>query len=320
MSSRGFTIFLLLGLACGSAHPITEAPYINLEQGVDGVRLDEFPTAIIDSLGWNDLASAENRKIGEELQIAIKSDIQPFHLFRISNGRKDPGETVLFWPKPDYQIGLNPDRNMRDYLNGMCDDFNIAGIYEYCIPQFSREANWKSTFSNLVNRNIWSIPDGVEFEENMEESSNNWSMIYQIRAGMNYRTFQHNNPDSYISTAQALDIMAMAAQLRQIAVNFTPAQNYNIYEGITSGTKGSAFIPCNSNETWRFDGEIAQLTSKFGLPITVVEQDSIRFFVKLEGTIRDEWYAQRNSTGFTKVITPAQINSLSVTSASRCNN
>ncbi|MGB0348183.1 MAG: hypothetical protein ACPGGA_11900 [Balneolaceae bacterium] len=319
MSYRGLSILLLLGLACGSVHPITEAPYISLEQGVDGVRLDGFPSAIVDSLNWNDLASAENRKVGEEFQIAIKSDIQPYHLFRITNNRKDPGETVLFWPKPEFQIGLDPDENMRDYLNGMCDEFRETNMYEFCIPQFSREANWRSTFSNLVNQKIWSIPDGIVFEENSEESSNNWSMIYEIRAGMNYRTFQHNNPDSYASSAEALNIMAMAAQLRQIAVNFTPAQNYNIYEGITSGTKGSAFVPCNSEETWRFDGEIAELTSEFGLPMTVVDQDNIRFLVKLEGTIRDEWYAQRNSTGFTKVITPNQINSITVTTATRCN-
>lgn len=320
MVYRRLSIFLLLGLACGSAHPITEAPYISLEFGVDGVRLDEFPTAIVDSLNWNDLASAELKKFGEEFQIAIRSDTEPYHLFRISDSRKNAGETVLFWPKPELALGFDPDENMRDFLNGMCDEFQEAGEYEYCIPQFSRDANWKSTFSNLTNRNLWSIPDGVEFEGETEELSSDWSMIFQIRAGMNYRTFKHSNPDSYTSTEEALDIMAMASQLRQIASNFTPAQNYNIYEGITSGTKGAEFYPCGSTETWRFDGDISELTNENGLPITVLEPDSIRFLVKLEGTIRDEWYAQRNNTGVTKIVTPVQINSLVVTSASRCNN
>ena len=114
---------------------------------------------------------------------------------------------------------------------------------------------------------------------------------------MNYRTFSYNNPDTYASTAEALDIMAMAAQLRQIAVNFSPPQNYYTYLGITSGVKGSAFVPCGSDEIWRFNGDISELTNQNGLPITFVDQDSIRFLVKVEGTIRDEWYAQRNNTG-----------------------
>jgi hypothetical protein len=114
--------------------------------------------------------------------------------------------------------------------------------------------------------------------------------------------------------------MAMAAQLRRIAVNFTPPQNYYTYLGITNGTRGSAFIPCGSDETWRFNGDIPELASSNGLPLIIAKQDSIQFLVKLEGTVRDEWYAQRNNTGFTKVITPVQINSLTVTSATRCNN
>ena len=177
MGYRWLSIMIILWMACGSVHPITEAPYINLEQGVDGVRLPEFPTAIVDSLNWNDLASAQLRKFGEEFQIALKSDAIPYHLFRISGSRKNAGETVLFWPKPELEIGLEPEQNMCDFLNGMCDEFKEAGDYEYCIPLFSRDADWKGAFSNLINRNIWSSADGVEFEENTEDVKSNWSMV-----------------------------------------------------------------------------------------------------------------------------------------------
>lgn len=318
MIYRGLPFVLLIWMACSSTHPITEAPYINLNQGVNGVRLDDFPTAVVDSLKWNDLASADLRKFGEEFQIAIKSETKPYHLFRISNSRKDPGQTILFWPKPDLQLGFITVENMHDFLNGMCEDYYVAGSYEYCIPLFSKDVNWESTFSNLVSKNIWALSDGVVFDVDSTSVNNSWSMIFEVRSGMNYRTYSHENPDNYDNSLESVNILAVAAQLRQIANNFTPAQNYDLYTGITTGTKGSEFRPCNSDETWRFDGEISELIAGDGLPVIVTEKENIRFHIKVEGTIRDEWYAQRNSTGFNKIITPIHINSLSVTSATQC--
>ncbi len=307
-------------MACRSAHPITEAPsYTDLKQGVDGVRLDDFPSAIIDSLEWKDLPSTDTRKVGEEFHIAIKSDQKPYHLFRISKSRKNPGETILYWPKPEVQLGMEPDDNMRDYLNGMCEEFFTAGEYEYCIPLFSKEVNWKGIFGSLVNRNVWSVADGVAFQSDSADINSSWSMIFQVRSGSNYRTYQHSNPDNYTVSEETTDIMAIAVQLKNVADNFTPAQNYDVFTGITSGVRGTGFKPCNSEETWRFNGNISELISESGLPINLTEQRNLNFLLKVEGTIKDEWYAQRNNTGFTKVITPVHVNSVQVTSATECN-
>lgn len=307
-------------IGCSSTHPITEAPYINLEQGVDGVRLNGFPTAIVDSLGWNDLPSASATKFGEEFQIAIQSDQKPYHLFRISSARKDPGQTILFWPKPEMDQVTSPNENMKDFLQGMCEDYLEAGNYEYCIPQFSRDVNWGTYFSNMVNQNIWSMEDEASFEMSSDSTVSDWKMVFQIRSGMNFRTFRHTNPDGYQYSGESVNVLAIAAQLRQIANNFTPAKNYDVYRGITSGEKGSTFQPCGLNEQWRFDGEISALITESGLPIQVQDQENLRFLVKVEGSIRDEWYAQRNSTGVTKIITPVHVNSISVTSARSCSN
>lgn len=285
---------------------------------MDGVRLEEFPTAIVDSLGWNDLPSAAMTKFGEEFQIAIQSDQKPYHLFRISENRRNAGQTILFWPKPPFSEALAPEENMQDFLTGMCEEYYEAGDYEYCIPLFSREVNWKSIFGTLTANDIWSNPDGATFETRSDSAEISWKMTFQIRAGMNFRTFQHENPDNYVTSGEAIDVMLIATQLRSVANNFTPAKNYDIYTGITSGVKGSAFQPCGLQEQWRFDGDMASLISESGLPINVEEQDGLRFYVKVEGNIRDEWYAQRNSTGFTKIITPVHVNSIRITSADTC--
>ena len=78
-------ILFLFVIGCTTVHPITEVPYISLEFGVDGVRQDDFPQSLIDSLQWNNLASAELSSVSKELQIAIKSDFPPYYLFRMSN-------------------------------------------------------------------------------------------------------------------------------------------------------------------------------------------------------------------------------------------
>jgi|GEM_PF-6276162 len=318
MKFWGFFLLVGITLGCSSPHPITEAPYIDLSTGVDGVVIEAFPAAVVDSLGWTNLASAGVRKFGEEFQIAIISDTKPFHLFRISKSRKNPGETVLFWPIPDESDALTPEQNMQQYLNGMCEEFEVAGDYEYCVPKFSREANWARTFSILNDRNAWSAPDGSVLEQDSEITEKNWRLIFQARAGRNYRIYEYRNPEMYRNSEEAVDVLAISAQLRQIANNFTPARNLDVFTGITTGVKGSEFIPCGSNERWRFDGELSELINENGLPFQIEEQDSLRFLLKLDGTLRDEWYAQRSTTGFAKILTPSHINSFSVTSATSC--
>ena len=311
-------MLFLIWMGCSSTHPITEAPYTDLNGGVDGVRLDDFPHSIIGSIEWADLASPNVHSIDEEFQIAVKSNQPPHYLFRINNEEKDTVETILYWTKYEGQLALRADKNMQDHLSGTCEEFKNAGIYEYCIPQFSKATNLNNIFSNLVNFNIWTLPNDLEFDELEREMYTNWSIMYQIRAGMNYRSFQHNNPDTYVHSTEALNLMAIDTQLKQIAMRLIPADNHNIYKGITSGIEGAVFKPCNNNETWRFNGNIADLGYKNGFPMSVLKADSVRFLVKLEGTVQDVWISQRNSTGFTKVISPISINSLTTTSATEC--
>jgi hypothetical protein len=311
-------ILFLFVIGCTTVHPITEVPYISLEFGVDGVRLDDFPRSLIDSLQWNDLASAELSSVSEELHIAIKSDFPPYYLFRMSNEKNSYGDIILYWPKPDQYMSLTPNKNMHDHLKGICKEFNNAGIFEYCVPETSKLTDWNKTFKYLEHLNIWTLGDNYEFDAYDIENNLQWSLIYQVRAGMNYRTFRHDNPDYYVPTDKALNVMKIVDQLNRVVSDVKKPDNYDLYEGITSGTVGATFKPCNNDEVWRFNGNIASITSSNALPIKVTHADSLRFLVKLEGTVQDEWVAYRNNSGFTKTISPININSIVVTSATEC--
>ncbi len=197
-------ILFLLVIGCTTVHPITEAPYISLEFGVDGVRQDDFPLSLVDSLQWNDLASSELTSVSEEVHIALKSDFPPHYLFRVSNDKNNSGNIIIYRPKPNKNISLSLDKNMHHHLKGTCKEFKTAGIIEYCVPETSNLTNWNNTFEYLENHTIWTLGDDYEFDAYDIENNLQWSLIYQIRAGMNYCTFRHDNPDYFGPTDKAL--------------------------------------------------------------------------------------------------------------------
>lgn len=318
--SRGVIWLCIIVVGCGSIHPITTVDHTDLTAGADGLRINEFPAPVVEALGWQNLASAEVENVDEEFQIAIYSESKPFHLFRISNGKKDPGDTILFWPNDGSSDRAIPKENMHEYLNTICEDFMQAGPYEYCIPKFNKSNDWGSIYNNLIQRNIWTMKDGSEFDANSSRTSDGelWGMVFQVRKGMLYRTFSHENPDLYSGTSETLDVLAVAAQLRLIANNFVPPINYNTYAGITNGLRGSVFKPCGVNEQWRFDANLTELMSKKGMPTVSQQQDGFLFEVKVSGVLRDEWYTNRRTTGFSKIITPIDVSSVSIASDTVC--
>ncbi|MBO6794022.1 MAG: hypothetical protein JJ895_08930 [Balneolaceae bacterium] len=316
--STGVLFIGLIAIGCGSTHPITTVEHTDLSAGIDGQRINEFPAPIIEALEWNNLSSAEETSVDEEFQIAIYSETSPYHLFRISPGKKNPGDAILFWPLDGSSKSAVPEKNMHEYLSTICDEFERAGPYEFCIPKFNSGNDWGRTYTNLEQRNIWTLPDGSQLESSPAEDGQLWGMVFQIRKGMYFRTISHENPDLYTGTPEALDVLAITAQLRLIANNLVPPINYNTYSGITNGLKGSAFIPCGLNEQWRFDANMTDLISSKGIPTVIEQQNELLFQVKVTGMLRDEWYANRRSTGYTKIITPVEISEVSIVSDSTC--
>lgn len=158
---RRFIYVCIIVIGCGSIHPITTVEHTDLTEGTDGQRINVFPAPVVESVGWRNLSSAAVDDVDEEFQIAIYSDRKPFHLFRISNSKKNPGGSVLFWPFDGSSDSAVPEENMREYLSTICEEFERVGPYEYCLPKFNSNNNWENTYNNLIQRNIWTMPDGL---------------------------------------------------------------------------------------------------------------------------------------------------------------
>ena len=280
-----------------------------------------IPEEITETLNWGTLSDPDLENVKEEFRITLTSASIPYHIFRVVHRKKVRGESILYWPKElDLNHTIAPQRNMEEFLSDTCKEIHQTENYEYCIPELSKNIDWSPVYNMLVQRNIWTLPDETDMQFVSNESSNPWEIYIQTRYQNYYHSYNHTNPDQYGGNLQALDLLAITAQMRQIASSFTPAQNFNTYQGITTGIRGSDFIPCDIDEVWRFNARLDELIAKNGITAQFEGQDSLLFFVNVQGSVEDEWYAQRESSGYSKVITPVQINNIELVKSVNCPN
>lgn len=302
---------------CSSTHPIMEANPIDIatSQPVEQV----IPEELVEALGWGVLSDPAQEKVNEEFRVSFSSASIPYHLFRIQNEKKIQGAIVLYWPKSrNVRHTVTPEQNMEVFLAGTCDEILETELYEYCHPELRVEPNWGRLYEVLVSNQIWTLPTAEEIEPVEEESSNPWEMSLETRYQNYYRSMTHSNVDKYQRGEHKLHLLATSAQLQLIAESVSPAANYNIYQGVTNGLRGADFYPCGSDEVWRFNGDLSKTMSESGMAIEIEGQDSLLFFINITGHLQDEWYALRESTGYSKLIFPTSINNLELVHSTEC--
>ena len=311
-------IFLVFVQACSFSHKLTDTDYSDLATGEEPRRSAYFPNEIAEELGWGDLASDMLKNVNEEFRFTLKSDFEPYHLFRISRTRKVKGESVLFWAKNNLHDATNPHKDLKKYLKERCTDFYEAQNFEYCLPNYLKEPNWEAVYSNLEVGNVWKIPDQSQLEIESPPDSNRWVMDVQLRLNDFYRLYTHTSPEFYVGQIDAIDIMAIVVQLQLVVTSQTKPDNFDVYSGITSGAVGSSFTLCDKSEVWRFDGDISRLLNLGGVPSHSYNTEDAMFYVVVSGTVDDEWYSNRKSSGFLKTLLPKEVNEISVVSNNKC--
>ncbi|MFV1883978.1 MAG: hypothetical protein ACMZ7B_05795 [Balneola sp.] len=302
---------------CKSSHKLTGTDYIDLSVAQARALNTAFPQEIADSLGWGDLTST-GLKVKEELRFSLTSAFEPFHLYRISVKRKVEGESVLFWSRKRSMYLSGAHENMELYLKGKCKEIYQTENFEYCKPGYAIEPDWGKIYSTLESRNIWSIPDTSTAQELSAADSAQWMIHTQVRLGDYYRSYSHTNPENYSGVRYKSNLMAIISQLQMVSTGQEKPDNFNIYSGITTGVRGSAFKLCDESESWRFEGNLEELLKASGFPAEFESSGNLNFYVIVSGTIEDEWYGNRSGTGFTKIIRPSEINDFRIISGDTC--
>lgn len=322
MRSTLVIVCLLFVVTCKSSHKLTGTDYVDLSAGSAITSTINFPQEIADSLGWGDLTSAEMEKVKEEFRFSLTSEYEPHHLYRISVKRKVSGESILYWSKSRRVSFTHAHQNMRQFLKGKCTEFFETENYGYCKPEYLVEPDWGNIYSKLEDRNIWQIP-GLEEMDSLNTSgtipdSIRWVINTQVRLKDYYRDYKHINPEKYSGDANKIDLLTIIAQLQLISSRHQKAENFNLYSGVTTGARGSGFILCDENQTWRFDGDLEQLLKATGYPATFEEAENQFFYITVSGEVETEWYGYSGRTGFTKVIRPSEVNNMVTLPNNKC--
>lgn len=310
--------FSFLFFACSSSHKLIGTDYVDLSARSALITTTSFPTEIADSLGWGDLSSGTLTNVNEEFRFVISAKYEPFQLYRIHKGKNIEGELILFWSKRNTVNVSNPQSEMKQYLKEKCDEFYQTQNFEYCRPTFKVKPEWKNVYNSLESRNIWQIPDQSELEVEIASDSTTWIMEVQVRLDNYYRSYTHTSPDQYTGLASTIDIKGVVSQLQILNSSLINSDNFNVYRGVTNGSLNSPFLLCGEKETWRFNGVLEELASESGIPTLIESSEDSYYLVTVSGTVEDEWYGNRDNSGFMRVINPSELNQISILSSFKC--
>ncbi len=312
-------VLTILLVGCKSSHKLTGTDYVDLSTSETFPENVLFPTEITGALGWGNLSSDTLKGVGEEVRISLTSEFEPYHLFRMYTAKRGvEGESIFFWEKKRVLERENFHENMKFYLKGKCTEFFETNNYGYCTPNYFLEPDWGKIYSNLEARNVWQIRDQSQLELTALPDTNIWKMSIQVRLGDYYRSYMHTSPEQYSGILERVDILGILTQLQLVASSTLKPENFNVYSGITNGKRNSSFILCDESEVWRFEASLEELISASGYPATVEEDENEYFYVTVSGSVEDEWYGSRGTTGFMRVIRPSEVNSITTVVKKEC--
>lgn len=318
---KRFWVALYIGaflVGCSSSHKLTGTDFVDLSAGEIFPKSSLLPSEVVDSLGWGDLSSNTLSDVNEEFRFVLQSENEPFQLVRIFKKKKVKGESVIFWTKQKDEVTINAHDNMKRYLEKKCSEFFETLSYEYCLANYDTEPDWGRLFNLFESSGIWQALDESELEIEAKPEGKMWTFHTQVRLNNYYRSYSHSNPEQYPSLPEKTNVLKILNQLQSIFVSQKDPDNFNTYSGITTGKKGSAFILCDESEAWKFNVDLEELSKSGGIPITVEQNEENFYYITVSGTVDDIWYGNRLDLGFTREISPTELNTISVISNKKC--
>lgn len=294
----------LMLIGCDTTHKLTGTDYVDLEAEQAPTVAENYPTEIIEAVGWSDITTELKPKGTEEVRFWFSSEIYPAHLFKMEKGKRGDveGEVLLYWANDTTHAHSDfTHQIMKRYLEGTCTEFYTVDAYGYCIPVLDDNLKWSSIYAAAESHDFWQIPGGVD----AAETERNWQMYVQMRLRNYYRDYQQVNAHVYEDEALKTQVIQLVRAVRNIENRFESAVGTNGFEGITDGT---SFTLCDSSETWKFAGNLSGLLKEAGLTTSVkTKEGSSLYYVLVKGRIAPIWYYEWADNEFDRTLFPNEI-------------
>lgn len=301
-ASIAFLGLILIG--CDTTHKLTGTDYVNLESEQAPPVAANYPSELIETVGWSDITSELKPKGAEEVRFWLSSEIYPAHLIKMEKGKRGDveGEVLLYWPIDTTKTRVDfTHQIMKRYLEGTCTEFFTTGEYGYCFPELEDNMKWSSIYAASESQDFWQLPGGAD----AAEAERTWQMYVQMRLRNYYRDYQHVNAHTYEDEALKTSVIQLVRAVRNLKNRMDAAVGTNSFEGITDGT---SFTLCDSSETWEFAGDLSRLLEDAGLTMNVkTEEDSSLYYVLVKGRLAPIWYYEWADNEFDRTLFPNEI-------------
>lgn len=303
--------------SCGSTHKMSRVEHVILPTTVlSSPRA--FPQEIADSLGWGGIHEDSLGVEEEEIRVVLSSPIPPYHALRMKKTKDLEAAYILFWEKKTSIDLESPQRNIRWFIQGECEEFEETARYEYCVPEWFEEPDWPDVYESLDASNIWTLEPADSLTRDSLSVEDQWVVHVEARVENYFRRYQHTSPDTYEASSTGSELMQIVSEMRALRDATIQRDNFNVYRGYMKGPSGPEFILCDESETWYFEGHLEDLVVTSAYPVLIEEASEQYFYVELRGQVRDQWYTEWFDQSYTRVILPDEINEIQLVSGPRC--
>jgi hypothetical protein len=308
---------ILLYSGCGNTHKMSKVDHVVLPSYILPAPR-AIPQEVADSLGWGLISEGTFEDDQEEFRMALSSPIPPYHGLRMQKGKELDATYLLFWEKnPSLDIKA-PQRNVRWFIQGECEEFYETRNYEYCIPEWFEEPDWSELYEQIDEQGIWTLEPADSLARDSLSFEDRWYIHIEARVSQYFRRYEYMSPDTYTAGRVPNAVLSMVSHMRSLRDATFQRDNFNVYRGYMKGVAGPEFVLCDESETWYFNGNLEDLVVTSAYPVLIENADEQYFYVEARGQVRDEWYTEWFDKVYTRAFDPDEINEIRLISGPKC--
>lgn len=150
-------------------------------------------------------------------------------------GSKVGGDVFFYWSKEErdekghvyWKLESRDSAQLAHQFEGRCDQFKASEEMQTCHAKFVTLPNWQDVLARLETHHVWTLPNMSTLRWHSARRfvvNDGYGMVVEVRDGDAYRSYEYDNPDSYITEwpEEAGDAVAIVRATRSIHSYIVP--------------------------------------------------------------------------------------------------